>query len=90
MHEFRQPLRRKGKLRAASDTFRNHRTSGNMIGVLDQFSGDQKAAIYAANHFLPLSISPNKSSSGEKGRRIRPTLTVGISNTLCRFADAVS
>jgi len=83
MDKLRQNLRRNGKPFTTGNQLRYQGTSGTMFGVFCQFRRDQKTGVYAVSHIRPSSISPNKSSSGEKGRRMRPTFTGGISNTLC-------
>jgi hypothetical protein len=52
-----------------------------MIGMFNQLGGNKKARVDAVIHFRPSSISPSKSFSGKKGRKMRPMLTGAISST---------
>ncbi len=87
MNELGQNLRCHGQSFAVCDQLRHQGTSTDMIRMLRHFHGDQKTGVQAVSHIRPSSISPNKSSSGERGRSIRPTLTVGMSKTLCVWDD---
>src|SRR5262245_10919750 len=62
---------------------RDHVPGGDMLGVLYQLGGDEKAGVEAMDHGRPSSISPSRSSSEVSGRTTAPTLTVGISRMLC-------
>jgi len=90
MDIFRQDLRGQGKSRTPRNAFPYQGASRAMFGMLQQFRGYQKTAVDAVRHILPSSISPNKSSSGEKGRKMTPTLATGISKMLCRVSGNTS
>jgi hypothetical protein len=83
MNEFGKHLRSQCETVTPGDQCGNFRPRGLMIGVFDNFGGDQESGVNPVIHRRCSSISPSKSSSLLNGRMIRPRLTGAMSSTLC-------
>ena len=83
MNELRENLGSERETISGSHQLRHPGAGRPAIGMLSQFGRDEKTRVDAVIHCRPSSISSKRSSSDEKGRRISPTLTGGISRTLC-------
>jgi hypothetical protein len=83
VHELRENLRSKREAVASPDHSRQPGPNRRMVGTLGHLCRNEKTRVDAVIHCRPSSSSSKRSSSDEKGRRISPTLTAGISRTLC-------
>ncbi len=87
MDEFGEHLRHNGNAVALGDQLGEQTPCFGMMCVFRDFDSNQKTSVDAMRHSLrPSSISPSRSSSGDTGRRILPTLKRGKSSKLCFVA----